>query len=156
MNAATHFEELQAVRAAGATRVLPPALQGELRALYGDRLSLAQAVREHHGTDISSYPATPPDAVVFAQNTQEVVAAVKACARHRVPVIPFGTGTSVEGHVMAVQGGVCIDLSRMNQVLAVHAQDMDATVQAGVTRKQLNAHLHDSGLFFPVDPGADA
>ncbi len=148
-----HFESLRAPRDGAG---LPDGLRAELAARFGDRLSLARAVREQHGTDISSYPVTPPDAVVFAQSTEDVVAAVQACGRHGVPMIPFGTGTSVEGHVMAVEGGVCIDLSRMDRVLAVHAQDMDATVQAGVTRKQLNAHLHDSGLFFPVDPGADA
>ena len=148
-----HFESLKRGRVAQA---LPDGLLSELRALYRDRMSLAQAVRDHHGTDISSYPVTPPDAVVFAQSTEEVVATVRACARHRVPIIPFGTGTSVEGHVMAVQGGVCIDLSRMNRVLHTNVEDMDAHVQAGVTRKQLNAHLHDTGLFFSVDPGADA
>jgi len=148
-----HFSSLKAPRA---PRLLPDDLVKCLRAVFGDRLSLAQAIRDQHGTDVSSYPVTPPDAVVFAESTEEVVAAVVACSRHRVPVIPFGTGTSVEGHVMAVNGGVCVDLSRMNRILQVHVRDMDATVQAGVTRKQLNAYLHDSGLFFPVDPGADA
>ncbi|HKB53878.1 MAG TPA: FAD-linked oxidase C-terminal domain-containing protein [Ramlibacter sp.] len=122
----------------------------------GDRLTLARAVREHHGTDISSYPATPPDAVVFPQTTEEVAAVVKLCARHGVPMIPYGVGTSVEGNVLALHGGVCIDLGQMNQVLEVNAGDLDAKVQAGVTRKQLNSFLHDSGLFFPIDPGADA
>lgn len=148
-----HFDALRTVHA---RQPLPDELARELQEIYADRLSVSQSVCDHHGTDISSYPVTPPDAVVFAENTQEVVATVKACARHRVPIIPFGTGTSVEGHVMAVQGGLCIDLSRMNRVLQVNAKDMDAHVQAGVTRKQLNSHLHDSGLFFPVDPGADA
>jgi len=149
-----HLEQLAQRRRASAA--LPAALLDELRALLGDRLTLARPVREHHGTDISSYPATPPDAVVFPAATEEVAAIVKACVRHRVPMIPYGVGTSVEGHVLALAGGVCIDLGRMNRVLEVHASDLDATVEAGVTRKQLNSHLHDTGLFFPIDPGADA
>ncbi|MBI3375823.1 MAG: FAD-binding protein [Betaproteobacteria bacterium] len=135
---------------------LPAALSQELRALMGERMSIARAVREHHGTDISSYPVTPPDAVVFPHSTEEVTAIVKACVRHRVPMIPFGVGTSVEGNVLALHGGVCIDLGQMNRVLEVNVADLDAKVQAGVTRKQLNSYMHDSGLFFPIDPGADA
>jgi D-lactate dehydrogenase (cytochrome) len=152
-HAVAHFD---ALRAASPKRELPSALLSELQARFGDRVTTARALRDHHGTDISSYPVTPPDAVVFAQSTDDVVAAVQACARHRVPVIPFGTGTSVEGHVLAVAGGVCIDLGRMNRVLEVNAADLDARVQAGVTRKQLNAFIKDTGLFFPIDPGADA
>ncbi|MSP89484.1 MAG: FAD-binding protein [Alphaproteobacteria bacterium] len=132
-----------------------PAL-GELHALLGDRLSTAQAVRDHHGTDVSYHTPYPPDAVAFAQSTEEVAAIVKICARHGLPVIPYGTGTSLEGQIGAVQGGVCIDLGQMNRVVRVNPEDMDVTVEAGVTRKQLNAHIRDTGLFFPIDPGADA
>ena len=153
-HSADHFAELRAH--AHDERALPPALLAELAQRLGDRLSVARPVREHHGTDISSYPVTPPDAVVFAENTDEVVAIVQACARHRVPMIPFGTGTSVEGHVLATHGGVCIDVSRMNRIVEVNASDLDVRVEPGVTRKQLNAYLHDTGLFFPIDPGADA
>jgi len=128
----------------------------ELRGIVGDRLSTAMAVREQHGRDEFFSPLFPPEAVVFAETTKEVSAIVKACARHRAPVIPFGTGTSVEGHFAAVEGGVTIDLSRMERIVQINAADMDATVEAGVTRKRLNAELRDTGLFFPVDPGADA
>ena len=154
MEAATHFAQLR--ERSGRERVLPPSLTDALRALMGDRVTTTLPVREHHGTDISSYPVTPPDAVVFPQSTSEVVEIVKLCARHRVPMIAFGVGTSVEGHVLATQGGVCIDMGRMNAVLEVNASDLDARVEAGVTRKQLNSHLHGTGLFFPIDPGADA
>ncbi|EWY38205.1 2-hydroxy-acid oxidase [Skermanella stibiiresistens SB22] len=132
------------------------ALIEELRGLLGDRLSTSAAVREHHGKDESYHPVVPPDAVAFVQSTEEVAAVVAACARHDTPVIPFGTGTSLEGGVAALHGGVCIDLSGMNAVLRVSPEDLDVTVQAGVTRKQLNEHLRDTGLFFPIDPGADA
>lgn len=128
----------------------------ELKAIVGERLSTASAVREHHGHDRSFHPPHPPDVVVFPNTTEEVSAIVTACFRHRVPVIPFGTGTGIEGQVTAVEGGVCIDLSRMDRILAVHSADMDCVVEAGVTRKRLNEHLRDTGLFFPVDPGADA
>jgi D-lactate dehydrogenase (cytochrome) len=128
----------------------------ELKALLGDRVSTSAAVREHHGKDESYFPYALPDAVVFAKTTEEVRDIVNICRRHRVPMIPYGVGTSLEGHILAVQGGVCIDLSQMNQVLAVHEEDLDAVVQAGVTRKQLNEFIKHTGLFFPVDPGADA
>ena len=128
----------------------------ELRAIVGDRLSTAMAVREQHGRDEFFSPLYPPEAVVFALTTAEVSAVVKACARHGAPVIPFGTGTSVEGHFAPVKGGVTIDLSRMDRIVAINAADMDATVEAGVTRKRLNQELRDTGLFFPIDPGADA
>jgi D-lactate dehydrogenase (cytochrome) len=128
----------------------------ELKALLGDRVSTSAAVREHHGKDESYFPYALPDVVVFLRTTEEVRDVVNICRAHQVPMIPYGVGTSLEGHILAVQGGVCIDLSQMNQILAVHESDLDAVVQAGVTRKQLNEHIKHTGLFFPVDPGADA
>src|SRR5712672_2018881 len=128
----------------------------ELKTLLGERVSTSHAVREHHGKDESYFPYALPDAVVFLRTTEEVRDVVNICRRHRVPMIPYGVGTSLEGHILAVRGGVCVDLSQMNQVLAVHEADLDAVVQAGVTRKQLNEHIKHTGLFFPVDPGADA
>ena len=124
--------------------------------LLGDRLSTGQAVREQHGKDISHLAPAAPDAVAFAQSTRDVAEVVKICARYGVPVIPFGTGTSLEGHITAPLGGVSLDVSQMNQVLAVNTADLDAVVQPGVTRKTLNTHIRDTGLFFPIDPGADA
>jgi len=137
-------------------RDLDAGLLEELKTLLGDRATASSGVREHHGKDESYFPYAPPDAVVFPESTEEVRAIVDLCRRHRTPVIPFGVGTSLEGHVLAIRGGVCVDLSRMNKVLAVHEADLDAVVQAGVTRKQLNEHIRHTGLFFPVDPGADA
>src|SRR3982750_921103 len=128
----------------------------ELKALLGERVSTSAAVREHHGKDESYFPYALPDAVVFPHTTEEVRDVVNICRRHRVPMIPFGVGTSLEGHILAIEGGVSIDLSHMNKILAVHGEDLDAVVQAGVTRKQLNEYIKHTGLFFPVDPGADA
>ncbi|MCX7891237.1 MAG: FAD-binding protein [Burkholderiales bacterium] len=139
-----------------ARRPLPAGLVTALGELLGDRFTTSQAVRDHHGRDESAFPPAPPDAVAFPESTAEVAEIVRRCAAHGVPMIPFGAGTSLEGHVLAVHGGVAIDLARMNRVLAVHPDDLDATVEAGVTRLALNAALRDSGLFFPIDPGADA
>jgi D-lactate dehydrogenase (cytochrome) len=128
----------------------------EIRALIGERLSTAGAVRDQHGRGEAYHVSIPPDAVAFVESTAEVSAIVKICARHRLAVVPFGTGTSLEGHTAALHGGICIDVSRMNAILAVNVEDLDVRVQPGVTRKQLNEHLRDTGLFFPIDPGADA
>ncbi|MBK7768835.1 MAG: FAD-binding protein [Sulfuritalea sp.] len=135
---------------------LPQKLAVALASRFGSRFSVAAAVRLHHGKDESTYAPMPPDAVVFAESTAEVAEIVGLCHGNRAPVIAFGTGTSLEGHLLAVHGGVCIDLSALNQVVAVRQEDLDATVQCGVTRKALNAALNGTGLFFPIDPGADA
>ncbi len=140
---------------ATATR-LSAGLLEELRSLLGDRVSTAPAIRELHGTDESFHAAQPPDAVTFPASTEEVAAIVHACARHETPMIAFGAGTSLEGQVHAARGGVSIDLTRMNRVLQVSAEDMDCRVEPGVTRLGLNEHLKATGLFFPIDPGADA
>jgi len=137
-------------------RPVPPVCLDALRERFGDRLSVAHAVCEHHGRDESPYPPMLPDAVVFAHNTDEVAFVASLCNEHRVPLIPYGVGSSLEGHLLAIQGGISLDLSQMNQVLAVNAEDLTVTVQAGVTRKQLNEDIRDTGLFFPIDPGADA
>ena len=137
-------------------REMPVSLLAALQARFGERLSTSHAMREHHGRDESSYDPMLPDAVIFAQSTDDVAAAVALCNEHCFPVIAYGTGTSLEGHILAVQGGLSIDLSQMNQVVAVNPEDLTVTVQPGVTRKQLNAEIKDTGLFFPIDPGADA
>jgi len=135
---------------------LQPVLLASLKGRLGDRLSTSAAVCAQHGKDESYHAPHAPDAVAFAHATEEVAEIVRLCAEHQTPVIAFGTGTSLEGHVAALKGGVCIDLSQMNKVLRVNAEDLDVTVEAGVTRKQLNEYLRDTGLFFPIDPGADA
>ncbi len=137
-------------------RPVPDSLAHALRTRFGDRFSTARAVCEHHGRDESPFPVTPPDAVVYAESTEDVAFAVALCRAHKVPVIPYGAGSSLEGHLLAVQGGVSIDVSRMNAVVSINAEDLTATVQAGVTRKQLNEAIRSEGLFFPIDPGADA
>ncbi len=128
----------------------------EIREVLGERISTAQAVREQHGKDQTWAAGHPPDAVAFAVNTLEVQKIVVICAKHRTPIIPYGTGTSLEGHITAPFGGITVDLSGMDAILEVNAADLDSRVEAGVTRKTLNTHLRDQGLFFPVDPGADA
>jgi D-lactate dehydrogenase (cytochrome) len=144
-------------RAANAGRRPAPAeLVQSLSGRFKDRCSTSPSVRDQHGRDESPYDTTPPDCVVFPATAAEVAEVVRMCARYRVPVIAFGAGTSVEGHIMAIEGGVTIDLSRMSKVIAVNGEDLTATVEAGVTRKQLNAAIENTGLFFPVDPGADA
>ena len=132
-----------------------PCLQ-ELQKLLGECLSLSESVREQHGRDESFHASAPPEAVAFAESNEEVAEIVRICVKHKKPIIPFGTGTSLEGHVAALHGGICLDVSGMNKVLEVNDNDLDCRVQAGVTRKQLNQHLRNSGLFFPIDPGADA
>jgi len=134
----------------------PAELLTALQARFGERVSTSAATLEHHGKDESAHPIAPPDAVVFPETTGEVAEIVKLCARHRVPVIAFGAGSSIEGHVLAIHGGLSVDLTRMNRVVEVNAEDLDATVEAGVTRKQFNQYLNGTGLFFPIDPGADA
>jgi D-lactate dehydrogenase (cytochrome) len=128
----------------------------DLRVVFGDRLHLTEAMRAQHGGSETHFDTQMPDAVVFARSTEDVVAAVKACVAHKVPIIAYGAGTSVEGNTTPVRGGITIDLSEMDQIVAVNTEDFDCTVQAGVRREQLNEHLRDQGLFFPIDPGANA
>ncbi len=139
-----------------ARRETPAALIDALKSRFAERCSTALVVREQHGKDESSFTAPPPSAVVFAESTADVADAIKLASQYSVPVIAFGVGTSLEGHLLAVQGGISIDVSRMNQVLHINAEDLTVTVQAGVTRKQLNEEVKSTGLFFPIDPGADA
>jgi D-lactate dehydrogenase (cytochrome) len=127
-----------------------------LREQLGDRVTTAAAVREHHSRGESYHQAASPDLVVYPRSTEEISAIVRACAERHVPMVPFGAGTSLEGQVLALEGGVCIDLSQMNTILRVSVEDLDATVQAGVTHRQLNKHLANTGLTFFIDPGADA
>ena len=147
---------MTAVQAPAGVVPAPADLLDALRARFGDAFSTAAAVRAQHGRDESPLDAPPPDGVVFCAGTADVADAVALCAAHAVPVIAYGAGSSLEGHLLAVHGGISLDLSRMNRVLDVAADDMLATVQAGVTRLQLNEALRHSGLFFPIDPGADA
>jgi D-lactate dehydrogenase (cytochrome) len=127
-----------------------------LTAAFGNRVVTSQAVREQHGNTVTWIVNQPPDAVVYPQSTEDVQQIVRICSANRVPIIPFGVGTSLEGHVNAPRGGVSIDFRDMNKVLTVHAEDLDCIIQPGITRKALNEQLRDSGLFFPIDPGADA
>jgi D-lactate dehydrogenase (cytochrome) len=131
-------------------------LLAALRELLGSRFSTSPAICAQHGKDESYHQAHAPDAVAFPHGTEEVAAIVKLCTEHSTPVIAFGTGTSLEGHVAALRGGISVDMTQMNRIVRINAEDLDATVEAGVTRKQLNEYLRDTGLFFPIDPGADA
>ncbi|TDP72486.1 FAD-binding oxidoreductase [Roseateles toxinivorans] len=139
-----------------APRAMPAVMLEALKARFGERCSTALAVREQHGRDESPIDAPPPEAVVFAESNEDVAFVLKLAHAHAVPVIPYGVGSSLEGHLLAVQGGVSLDVSRMNKILRVNAEDLTVTVQAGVTRNQLNNEIRHSGLFFPIDPGADA
>jgi D-lactate dehydrogenase (cytochrome) len=132
------------------------ALNTTLAARFGNKLVTSEAVRIQHGHTLTWVPNAPPDAVVFVETTEDVVDVVRICAAHDAPLIPFGAGTSLEGHVNALYGGVSIDMTRMDRVLAVHPEDLDCVVEPGVHRKALNEQLRDTGLFFPIDPGADA
>jgi len=137
-------------------RPVPAVMLDALKARFGERCSTAESVREQHGRGESVYDAAPPEVVVFCESTEEVAAVVREADRHGVPVIPFGVGSSLEGHLLAVQGGVSVDVSRMNRIVALNAEDLTVTVEAGVTREQLNREIRDTGLFFPIDPGANA
>ena len=138
-------------------RHVPEELLTELQTRFGANCSTAMVIREQHGRDESAFTHVPPPAaVVFAEKTKDVADAVKLAAKYQVPVIPFGVGSSLEGHLLAVQGGISVDVSRMNKVLSINAEDLTVTVQPGVTRKQLNEEIKSTGLFFPIDPGADA
>jgi len=137
-------------------RRVPAAMHDALKAHFGERCSTALAVREQHGRDESPFDVAPPELVVFCESTDDVAFVVQQADVHAVPVIPFGVGSSLEGHLLAVQGGVSIDLGRMKAIVSLNAEDLTVTVQAGVTRTQLNNEIRHSGLFFPIDPGADA
>ena len=138
-------------------REIPPVFLEALKARFGTNCSTAQVIREQHGRDESAFTTVPPPAaVVFAESTLDVSDAIKLCAQYKVPVIPFGVGSSLEGHLLAVEGGISIDVGRMNNILSVNPEDLTVTVQAGVCRKALNEEIKSTGLFFPIDPGADA
>lgn len=141
---------------AATRRPLPPALLDALRAAFGERVSTSEAVRAHHGRDESPFDPQLPDVVVFAHCADDVRQVVSLCAPYSVPLIPYGAGSSLEGHLLAVRGGVSLDVSEMNRVLSINAEDLTVTVEPGITRKALNEALRDTGLFFPIDPGADA
>lgn len=148
MNAPTHLDVLR--------RPIPSEFMTAVAQRFGDRLLTSASALAHYGESESPYPATPPDAAVIAHTTDDVAALAALCHAHRVPLIPYGAGSSLEGHTLAIEGGVSLDLSQMNEIVAINAEDLTATVQAGVLRKQLNDALRDTGLFFPIDPGADA
>lgn len=135
---------------------LPGGFVGELRSFLGDRVSQSDSVLDLHGRDESYFPSTPPQAVVFPRDTAEVQRIVRVCSGSGIPIVPFGAGSSLEGHVLAIHGGISLDLTQMNRIVVIRPEDLDVTVQAGVTRLQLEKALAEHGLFFPVDPGADA
>ena len=150
------MDALTAERATGERAAMPEAMAQALSAIFGERFTTSPGVRDHHGRDESPYELCAPDAVVFAHDTAEVSQLLKLANTHQVPVIPYGAGSSVEGQILAVRGGISLDLGRMDQVLQIDEDDMTATVQAGVRRLSLNEAVRHCGLFFPVDPGADA
>lgn len=157
MNAPTPSHHLtQHLVPQASPRAVPAELIDALKSRFADQCSTALVVREQHGRDESAFDIAPPSAVVFAQSTADVSDAIKLAAQYKVPVIPFGVGSSLEGHLLAIQGGISLDVSRMNQVLSINAEDLTVTVQPGVTRKALNEAVKSTGLFFPIDPGADA
>lgn len=131
---------------------LDPGFAAALAQRFGTECSFAEAICRQHGQSETHFPETLPDAVVFARSTADVVDLVRLCVAHRVPVVPYGAGTSIEGNALPVRGGVSVDLSKMDRILAVNAEDFDCTVEAGVRREELNAYLRDTGLFFPIDP----
>lgn len=139
-----------------AQSIQPSGAIEELQELFGNRIQVSKSACREYGTDESFHGSYPPDAVFSPNTTEEVAQAVRICAEHKFPVIPYGTGTSLEGHICALHGGLCLNMIEMNQVLQVNAEDLDVVIQPGVTRKQLNEYLKDTGLFFPIDPGADA
>jgi D-lactate dehydrogenase (cytochrome) len=132
------------------------ALIGDLHERFGNKIATSEAVRIQHGHTLTWTPNAPPDAVLYAESREDVIDAVRLAAKHDAPIVPYGAGSSLEGHLNAPHGGLSVDVSRMNNVLAVHAEDLDCVIEPGITRKALNAHLRDTGLFFPIDPGADA
>jgi D-lactate dehydrogenase (cytochrome) len=132
------------------------AVLGIMRRRFGERFQTGRDIRDQHAHTTTYIPNQAPDGVLFADTAEDVQETVRICADHKVPIIPFGTGSSLEGHINAPGGGISIDLSRMNRILAVNAEDLDCTVEAGVTRNELNEFLRDTGLFFPIDPGANA
>jgi D-lactate dehydrogenase (cytochrome) len=146
----------QSIAPAGVRKPFPQPLLTALKAAFGQRVTTSEAVRAHHGRDESMFDPQLPDAVVYAHTTDEVAVIVKLCAEYDVPIIPYGSGSSLEGHLLAIHGGVSIDLSEMKRIVSIDADDLSATVEAGVSRKALNEALRDTGLFFPIDPGADA
>lgn len=147
---------MKADNSARAMNALPPETCRTLENVLGERWVTNRDICLRHGTDESYHTPYPPDGVAYPTSSEEVVLIVKACSAAGIAIVPFGAGTSLEGNIAALQGGVCVDMSRMNRILQVSPRDMDVTVQAGVTRKQLNAHIRDTGLFFPIDPGPDA